>query len=614
MKKIIYNLILLILLSSTLLGEVVDFIVSDGMGPYKLSNTHPKDVRVSISKNIIDPLDYNVNEEKATIFFAKPPERGKVVKIEYNISEVSLPTAPNSFVISPHKDSNNNFDYLDGSYKTKAYGGDFGFKFALKNSDTITKKDLSSSLNYNNKIGKVTLGATYTATGANFKDSKEILELLASYNENNLTIDTKFIDGDDKNTITNKLGYTINPNLKFNMDQTREAGESYSQNSLSYSIENKFKDITAKLYSTIRNIENTSETKSEVYGITMAGTGFQGNASFGNNLKDGVDTKYETIGGKINLKDLTLDATNTRNITDTSKTDTRNINLGIKGQGATLSTSSSLKYTDGYKTEVINKAQGSYDINKYTKVTGLWENSSLNDIRTKLYETGINYKDLYLDLYSKYKTNQTGEDSFYESETGLSYNPNSYFGMTINYLNKKLSEDNRFKHLKLTGNYKIDKFNIYALFVDRDSNITLYEDTKSAKLAYELFKFMEIWGAWTDNPENKELYFNKTEYNYGAKFNFGDINLTGNAYESINDFYERERKYDLGITAKLFGGSLSGSVVFNKNNNDNFTKQYILGYTKAINRLNLSLKGEYKKNHNTNEEDLQGDLSLGISF
>ena len=251
------------------------------------------------------------------------------------------------------------------------------------------------------------------------------MELLASYNENNLTLDTKFIDGNDKNTITNKLGYAINPNLKFNMDQTKETGEAYSQNSLNYSIENKFKDITAKLYSTIKDIENTSETKSEVYGIGVAGTSFEGNASFGEDSKDGVDTKYETIGGKINLKDLTLDATNTKNITDTSKTNTRKINLGVKGQGSSLSASSSLKYTDGYKTEITNKAQGFYDINKHTKLTGLWENASLNDIKTSLYETGINYKDLYLDLYSKYKTSQIGEDSFYESETGITYNPNS---------------------------------------------------------------------------------------------------------------------------------------------------------------------------------------------
>ena len=73
---------MIILSTSCIFGEVVDFIVSDGMGPYRLSQT-PKSCVVSMGKSIINPLEYNINEEKRTIFFVHAPQTGKIIKVSY---------------------------------------------------------------------------------------------------------------------------------------------------------------------------------------------------------------------------------------------------------------------------------------------------------------------------------------------------------------------------------------------------------------------------------------------------------------------------------------------------------------------------------------------------
>ncbi|MBQ0104734.1 MAG: hypothetical protein KBT47_01705, partial [Armatimonadetes bacterium] len=123
-------------------------------------------------------------------------------------------------------------------------------------------------------------------------------------------------------------------------------------------------------------------------------------------------------------------------------------------------------------------------------------------------------------------------------------------------------------------------------------------------------------------PENGELYTDRSEYNYGVKLKFGDFGISGNVYETINEAdFKDSQKYDFGVSAGLFGGSLTGTVIFSNafGAMDNFYRQYKLGYTKNIGqRFSLSLSGEYDERNTDhqgfNKEDLKGNLSMGISF
>ena len=634
MKKIIiYSLIMILTLTTLCFGEVVDFVVSDGMGPYKLSNTSPKDVEVSVAKKVMDPLNYNINEEKATIFFVQPPKTGQVIKVSYNTTPVSVKSDATNLVINSYQNDNNEFSRVSSSWNGKLLGGDLGLKLGLNNNQGSTDtENLSSSVDYKKTFGKLTLGATYTTTGDNLKNvdgykaENDLLQLLMSYNENNISLDTKYVkyENTGKTVTTNNLGYNLNPNLKFNIAYNTENIDTDAtqseKNVLNYSLENKFKNMTAKLYS-----ENTDSTSlsAEKYGVVLGSTNYSANASTEHSETSGVVTKTDTIGGKINAGGLTLDATNIdKNIGGTRYTN-QYANMGITGKNASLQTTTEINYTDGERVGVINTAKGSMQVGKHTKVTEEWTgNRSGSDI-TNSYATGLAYTTDKFNLSSSYKTSRKNDDDLtYEILTSMAYNPNARLAWTISYLNRELAKNDKFNHLKLTGNYNIDKINVYALYIDRNSKTVDYEDTKSAKLTYQIFKFLELSSQWTDNPVKDDLYEDKTEYNYGMKLNFGDFGLSGNVYETLNELdFKTNQKYDFGLTAKLFGGNLTGTVVFNNvlGINSDYYRQYILGFSKNIGKtFTLSMSGEYDErnlNHQGfNREDIKGNLDMGINF
>lgn len=627
MKKfLLYNLILIFFLISPSFA-VTDYILTDGQGPYKLSKTDPKNIKVFLGKEEMDPLNYNTNTEKSTVFFVHAPEKGKIVKVVYDITEKSV----NNINFNASKDENGKVNSLKSDYKGQVYGGDFNYNFTAKNDNgAINSDNFATSLNYSKDFGKLKLGATYTATGDNVNENKQndLIQLLSNYNENNISITNKYTKYDltNKTVLENALGYNLSPSTKFNFgyytentdnDTTNENKKTYN-----YSLETKLKSYAAKFYSNVSNTSNTNEINNNTYGLEFGNNTFNLKGSMGDTTTNDVKVKNQNIGANINAKSVQFNINTSDKIYDEYTENTSNANISINGKNSSLNVSTVQNFTDGEKTGSTNSTQGAFQLGKHTNIKGSYTNTINNDNTTNSIETGINYNTKQFELNTNVATKRTNdEDPYYETKAGLRYTPNDRLNWAVNYLNRQLAEDERFSHIKLTGNYKIDRFTIYGMFINRKSNENDYKDTKSTKLTYQLFKFLELSSQWTENPENNELYTEKQEYGYGAKLLFGNFSLSGNIYETINeiDFIDTE-KYDIGLSAKLFGGSLSSKVIFNKtfSTYDDFYRQYVLGYTKKISNFYINLSGEYDEREidkqGFNMEDIKGNLNMGLYF
>lgn len=607
-RKFIYILIVIFIFASSLWGEAVDFVVIDGFGPYALSNTEPQNLKVFLGKNIINEADYNLHQDKGTIYFVNPPLKGKIVKISYTLTEKSQKQPNLNFnVVS---DSENKISYVDTAYKDTLMGGDLNMNVALKNTDgSVNSDNLGGKISYLKKMGNLTLGSTYATTGdnldnvGNYKADNDLFQILAKYNESNVSLDTKVTKYESTGEISseNKLNYAISKKMNwsfgynskyFEDDETDkyERVSDFYETGVSYSGGDNFKISSLYKYNTEKGADALSES----------------NTSFTYKLKNylSVNLNY------ANYKNMEKSSESKSSLTfNPIKALAMNVRYNsVKTNGVTdTDTKTSLKFTpkDTFKM-----------------------NLDYNDIKTGEEIQSETNTYLYLKPWQfmsfdyKFRNTKNSKDSLDENKTSLSFTPWKAINMTVNYLNRELASDDRFAHLKLTGNYKIDKFVLYAMLIKRNAEGMDYEDTKSARLTYEVFKFLELSSQWTDNPEDGDLYFDTTQYNYGMKLKFGDIALSGNMYESKNAFDIRtDQKFDIGLSAKLFGGALSGSVVYNKIFGDtkDFYRKYVLGYSKKLgNRFSLSLSGEYDE-RDLNEqgfkkEDMKGNFNMNFNF
>lgn len=535
MNGLKFLILYIIFMPSFLFAAVADYLVIDGHGPYGLSNTNPVNVKVTLGKEDINPIDYNLKPESASVYFINPPAKGKIVRIVYDIQNISKKNQKLTFGLTKE---NEKIGIIDGTYKDSFMGGDLGMKVALRNTgEGASGENFGETLSYSKKIGSLTLGATYTDTGDNLAEtdqySKEndLIKVLAAINEKNISLDSAFVKYDNTGNISaeNRFAASFGNRMNFSFKNIREYSENsdkyenvsdFYETGLAYNFSDRFKLSSVYRSSKKINTASAGETGISLYARPFAG----------------FDVNYSL--------------------------------LNRSGQNDT-------------KTDVSYRPSQKYNF-------------------------GLNYSDT---------------DRISETKASMFLNPFAPISFTVNYLNRELAEDSRFSHLKLTGNYKVDRFNIYGLFVDRKGS-EFYEDTKSARLTYELFKFLELSSQWTENPENGELYTDATQYNFGMKLKFASLGISGNVFENRNALNIRDsQKFDIGLSASVFGGSLSGNVIYNRifGINRDFYRQYKLGFSKKIgNRFSLSLSGEYDErnlnSHGFRKEDVKGNLSMGVNF
>ncbi|MBQ0105203.1 MAG: hypothetical protein KBT47_04110, partial [Armatimonadetes bacterium] len=534
--------ILLIICLSLLWGfiyaETVDYIVADGYGPYALSSANPQNLSVSISKNTVDPIGYNVNEEKGTIYFVKPPARGKVVKVRYETPVLAQTVKNDALHINSYKDTEGNISMFDGNYRA----GDLGVDFALLNRDgSADTENMGGRLSYNRNFGKITLGATYSATGdnlnnvGNYKTENDLLQVLAAYNENDIALDSRYIRyTETKKTLTsNNIRYNFCPDYALSLGYDTELNEITEERgeNIAYGLTGKIKSYNTRFYG---NFGNTPGKNLERYGIELGNGIISASALSEKTFYDNGDVTVRKAGASYNNRGFSVSGDTNETDDDVRVSRNYNASMGFSGTGGNITVGTGLSYTDNIQTGVKSTASGSWKIGKHSTVRGAYTGEKPGEDMISSYEAGFGYTNGdRFGFSSSYKTTKTHlADTVYEGNASLTFSPNKYLAWTVNYLNRELAADSRFSSLRLTGNYKKDKFNIFGLYIDRNDEKVSYEDTKSARLTYELFRFLELSSQWTDNPENGELYTDRSEYNYGVKLKFGDFGISGNVYET----------------------------------------------------------------------------------
>jgi len=643
-QKIIYILIMLVFLATASFAEVVDFIVANGRGPYMLANTNPTNVNVSLAKKTIDKSEYNLDEEKATIFFFNPIDAGKIIKVSYETANNSKATPTTDLTsnsktkinMNTYNDSANQVTAIGADLSTAFIGGDFTADVVYKNKDTKDFTDnIAGKLGYAHNFGKLKLGATYSVAGddvdkiKNYEKGTSVSELLLSYNENNINLDSKYVASSsttDKVTFSNKLLYSPNKTLKINVGYNNEQTNNnlYTNENIDYSIENQFKNMYAKFYGNIKQIDTTTSTDVQKLGAEVGNNTFKMAASTEDTTVNDQKTTVQIAKAELYANSVKIAAATNDTITNNQITNVQSANAQINGKNMSVTTGVEETNVDNTRTNLKNTISSNIKVIPNLEFTGNFTENNGIDTKNTTAEAGIKYtlgQKLGISSNVKSVTNNSN-NPLLETNTTLTFTPDKYNKYVVIYKGKDIDDDNEFQYVKLTGNYILDRFNLYTAYVKRLSTVNDYEDTKQAKLCIKPFNFLELNSQYIENPEDGDYYKNNIEYGYGVNIIAGDINLTSDLYESKGTLdYHKNQKINVGIKAKVFGGSIFSNVIFENslNTTDSFYRKYVLGYSKAVGKsFNLSVSGEYgekaAEDKNFQQDNVKANLNLGVNF